>query len=36
MCEFIWGEGFWADGYFAETAGKEDEEVVKKYISWQL
>jgi putative transposase len=32
MQEFLWGESFWADGYFAETVGKVDEEVVKRYI----
>ena len=30
--EFLWGDSFWADGYFAETVGQVDEEVVKKYI----
>jgi len=30
--EYLWGDSFWADGYFAETVGKVDEEVVKKYI----
>ncbi len=30
--EFLWGESFWADGYFAETVGQVNEEVVKKYI----
>jgi putative transposase len=35
MEEFLWGESFWADGYFAETVGKVDEEVVKKYIRQQ-
>ena len=29
------GESFWADGYFAETVGKVDEEVVKRYIRQQ-
>ena len=33
--EFLWGESFWADGYFAETVGKVDEEVVKRYIRQQ-
>ena len=32
MEEFLWGDSFWADGYFAETVGKVDEEVVKRYI----
>ena len=35
MDEFLWGDSFWADGYFAETVGKVDEEVVKKYIRQQ-
>jgi len=30
--EFLWGDSFWADGYFAETIGQIDEEVVKRYI----
>ena len=30
--EFLWGDSFWADGYFAETVGKVDEEVVKRYV----
>jgi REP element-mobilizing transposase RayT len=36
MEEFLWGERFWADGYFAETVGQVNEEVVKKYICQQL
>lgn len=30
--EFLWGDSFWADGYFAETVGKTNEEVIRKYI----
>jgi REP-associated tyrosine transposase len=30
--EFLWGDSFWADGYFAESVGQVNEEVVKKYI----
>ena len=30
--EFLWGDSLWADGYFAETIGTVDEEIVKKYI----
>ena len=30
--EFLWGDSFWADGYFAESIGKVDEEIIKKYI----
>ena len=27
--EFLWGDSFWGDGYFAETVGKLDREIVK-------
>ncbi len=30
--EFLWGDSFWADGYFAETIGQVNEEIVRKYI----
>ena len=33
--EFLWGDSFWADGYFAETVGHVDEEVVRRYIREQ-
>lgn len=33
--EFLWGDSFWADGYFAESVGQVDEEVVRKYIRLQ-
>lgn len=33
--EFLWGDSFWADGYFAESVGKVDEEVIRKYIANQ-
>ena len=33
--EFLWGDSLWADGYFAETVGKVDEEVVRRYIREQ-
>jgi len=33
--EFLWGDSFWADGYFAETVGKVDEEIIRKYINDQ-
>jgi len=33
--EFLWGDSLWADGYFAETVGTVDEEVVRKYIKDQ-
>jgi putative transposase len=34
--EFLWGDSFWADGYFAETIGNVDEEVVRRYIRQQI
>ena len=30
--EFLWGDSFWADGYFAETVGVRDYAAVKDYI----
>ena len=30
--EFLWGEHFWADGYFAETVGARSFAAVKRYI----
>ena len=33
--EFLWGDSLWADGYFAETIGQIDEEVIKRYIREQ-
>lgn len=30
--EFLWGESFWADGYFAETCGQINEEAIRQYI----
>jgi putative transposase len=33
--EFLWGDSFLADGYFAESVGKVDEEVIRKYIKTQ-
>ena len=30
--EFLWGDSFWADGYFAETVGTSNYFQVKKYI----
>jgi putative transposase len=29
--EFLWGDSFWADGYFAETVSNVDEEGVRRY-----
>jgi len=33
--EFLWGDSFWADGYFAESVGQVEEEVVRRYIKEQ-
>jgi putative transposase len=33
--EFLWGDSFWENGYFAETVGIVDEELVRKYIRGQ-
>ncbi|HJW30771.1 MAG TPA: IS200/IS605 family transposase [Saprospiraceae bacterium] len=30
--EFLWGDSFWADGYFAETVGTVNEEIIRKYV----
>lgn len=30
--EFLWGDSFWADGYFAETVGVVNTDKIKKYI----
>ena len=30
--EFLWGDSFWADGYFAETVGAQSFSAVKRYI----
>ena len=33
--EFLWGDSFGADGYFAESVGHVDEDIVKRYIREQ-
>jgi putative transposase len=33
--EYLWGDSFGSDGYFAETVGVVSEQVVKKYIQNQ-
>ena len=33
--EFLWGDSFWSNGYFAESVGKVDEEIIRKYIEEQ-
>ena len=34
--DFLWGDNFWAIGYFAETVGRVDEKIVKKYLDDQF
>ena len=33
--EFLWGDSFWADGYFAESVGVVNESVIANYIKNQ-
>ena len=33
--EFLWGDSFWADGYFAESVGNVNESVIRRYIKSQ-
>jgi putative transposase len=33
--EFLWGDNFWAEGYFAESVGEVQETVIRKYIDEQ-
>ena len=33
--EYLWGDSFWSDGYFAETVGIVNESVIKDYIKNQ-
>ena len=33
--EFLWGDSFWADGYFAESVGIAHEDMIKRYIRAQ-
>ena len=35
LVEFLWGTSFWADGYFAESIGTVQEEMIRKYIREQ-
>ena len=30
--EFLWGDSFWADGYFSETIGQVNMNVIREYI----
>ena len=33
--EFLWGDSFWSDGYFAETVGQKNEAAIRRYIQNQ-
>ncbi len=33
--EFLWGDSFWADGYFSETIGQVNVSVIREYINNQ-
>ena len=33
--EFLWGDSFWSDGYFAETVGQKNETAIRHYIQNQ-
>ena len=35
LVELLWGESFWSDGYFAESVGRAEEAVVRRYIQNQ-
>ena len=30
--EFLWGDSFWGDGYFAGSVGQKEEAVLRAYI----
>src|SRR3989339_1186299 len=34
--EFLWGDSFWADGYFVSTHSTVTEDIIKDYIENQL
>jgi putative transposase len=33
--EFLWGAHFWAAGFFAESVGRTEEGVIRRYIREQ-
>lgn len=33
--EFLWGDSFWADGFFAETVGRTTETAIRRYLDNQ-
>jgi putative transposase len=32
---FLWGDSFWADGYFVESIGEKNEEIIRAYLDKQ-
>ena len=32
---FLWGDSFWADGYFVESIGEKNEESIRAYLDSQ-
>jgi putative transposase len=32
---FLWGDSFWADGFFVETIGQKNEEAIRAYLNSQ-
>ena len=32
IAEFLWGDSFWADGYFVSTLSTVTEDIIKEYI----
>jgi REP element-mobilizing transposase RayT len=32
---FLWGDSFWADGYFVETVGQKNESIIRAYLDSQ-
>lgn len=32
---FLWGDSFWADGYFVETVGLKNEDAIRAYLDSQ-
>ena len=35
LVEYLWGDSFWSDGYFAETVGQTQEAILRAYIKNQ-
>ena len=32
---FLWGDSFWADGYFVESIGQKNEDAIRAYLDTQ-